>query len=312
MLDFRTQLKRGLSVGVKRGWNSFIWICKIIIPISFLVALLQWSGWLYRVDFLLNPLMGLINLPAEAVLPIITAMIVSFYAALATMAVLPFTIGQMTLIAIFTTIAHMLIAEGLIQHKSGIGIIKITLVRITAAILACLAVSQFFGDTSQRVAVSADLAVHIPFVEALKVWAIDTVSLSIKILVIVMIVMTMLESLKSLGWIKYLLKFSKPFMKILGLSDRTAMMWVTAVVFGLVYGGAVITEEAKKEALTKEDLEYLHISIGINHSMVEDPALFLALGLNIFWLLVPRFVAAAIAVHAYRAIKFLRGKLSHD
>jgi len=312
MLDFRTQLKRGLSVGVKRGWNSFIWICKIIIPISFLVALLQWSGWLYRVDFLLNPLMGLINLPAEAVLPIITAMIVSFYAALATMAVLPFTIGQMTLIAIFTTIAHMLIAEGLIQHKSGIGIIKITLVRITAAILACLVVSQFFGDTSQRVAVSADLAVHIPFVEALKVWAIDTVSLSIKILVIVMIVMTMLESLKSLGWIKYLLKFSKPFMKILGLSDRTAMMWVTAVVFGLVYGGAVITEEAKKEALTKEDLEYLHISIGINHSMVEDPALFLALGLNIFWLLVPRFVAAAIAVHAYRAIKFLRGKLSHD
>jgi len=115
--------------------------------------------------------------------------------------------------------------------------------------------------------------------------------------------MTILESLRSLGWIKYLLKFSKPFMKILGLSDRTAMMWVTAVVFGLVYGGAVITEEAKKGALTKEELEYLHISIGINHSMVEDPALFMALGLNIFWLLVPRFVTASIAVHVCRAVK---------
>ena len=303
MLDFRTQLKRGLSTGVKRGWSSFIWICKIIIPISFLVALLQWSGWLYRADFLLTPLMGLMNLPAEAALPIITAIIVGFYAALATMAVIPFTIEQMTLLAIFITIAHMLIVEGMIQLKSGIGIIEITLVRITAAILTCLVVSQFFGDTSQSVAVSADLAVHIPFVEALKAWAIDTGSLSIKILVIVMIVMTILESLKSLWWIKYLLKFSRPFMKILGLSDRTAMMWVTAVVFGLVYGGAVITEEAKKGALTKEELEYLHISIGINHSMVEDPALFLALGLNIFWLLVPRFVTAAIAVHVCRAIK---------
>jgi len=100
-------------------------------------------------------------------------------------------------------------------------------------------------------------------------------------------------------------------MKILGLSDRTAMMWVTAVVFGLVYGGAVITEEAKKEALTKEDLEYLHISIGINHSMVEDPALFLALGLNAFWLWIPRFVAAAIAVHACRAIKSVKRDLLH-
>ena len=254
--------------------------------------------------------MGLMNLPAEAALPIITAQIVGFYAALATMAVIPFTIGQMTLIAIFSTIAHMLIVEGMIQLKSGIGIIEITLVRITVAILTCLVVSQFFGDTSQSVAVSADLAVHIPFVEALKTWAIDTGSLSIKILVIVMIVMTILESLKSLGWIKYLLKFSRPFMKILGLSDRTATMWVTAVVFGLVYGGAVITEEAKKGALTKEELEYLHISIGINHSMVEDPALFLALGLNIFWLLVPRFVAAAIAVHACRAINFLKAKLN--
>jgi len=303
MLDFRTQLKRGLSAGVKKGWSSFIWICKIVIPISFLVALLQWSGWLYRADFLLTPLMGLMNLPAEAALPIITAIIVGFYAALATMAVIPFTIEQMTLIAIFITIAHMLIVEGMIQLKSGIGVIEITLVRITAAILTCLVVSQFFGDTSQSVAVSADLAVQIPFVEALKTWAMDTGSLSIKILVIVMIVMTILESLRSLGWIKYLLKFSKPFMKILGLSDRTAMMWVTAVVFGLVYGGAVITEEAKKGALTKEELEYLHISIGINHSMVEDPALFMALGLNIFWLLVPRFVTASIAVHVCRAVK---------
>ena len=174
MLDSRTQLKRGLSAGVKRGWSSFIWICKIIIPISFLVALLQWSGWLYRADFLLTPLMGLMNLPAEAALPIITAQIVGFYAALAAVAVIPFTIEQMTLIAIFSTIAHMLIMEGMIQLKSGIGIIKITLIRITAAILACLVVSQFFGDTSQSVAVSADLAVHIPLVEALKTWAIDT------------------------------------------------------------------------------------------------------------------------------------------
>ena len=123
--------------------------------------------------------------------------------------------------------------------------------------------------------------------------------------------MVTLESLKSLGWIKYLLKISRPFTKVLGLSDRTATMWIAAAVFGLVYGGAVITEEAKNESITKEELECLHISIGINHSMVEDPALFLALGLNIFWLLVPRFVTAAIAVHLYHAIKSVNRGLLH-
>lgn len=311
MLDTRTQLKRGLSVGAKRGWSSFIWICKIIIPISFLVALLQWTGWLHLADFLLNPLMGIINLPAEAALPIITATMVGLYAALATMAVIPFTIGQMTLIAIFIMIAHGLPMEGMIQRKSGIGIVKITLVRITAAILACLVASQFFSDTGQSVAISANLVVHTPFAEALKAWAANTASLFIKIIVIVMLVMVTLECLKSLGWIKYLLKIAKPFMKILGLSERTATMWIAATVFGLVYGGAVITEEAKNESLTKEELEYLHISIGINHSMVEDPALFLALGLNVFWLMVPRFVTAAIAVHLCRAIRAVNRALPH-
>lgn len=255
--------------------------------------------------------MGIVNLPAEAALPIITAIIVGFYAALAIMAVIPFTIGQMTLIAVFITIAHGLPMEGMIQLKSGIGIVKITLVRIAAAISACLVVSRFFSDTGQSVAVSANLAVHTPFVEAVKAWAGSTGSLLIKIIVIVMLVMVTLECLKSLGWIKYLLKFSRPFMRILGLSERTATMWIAAVAFGMVYGGAVITEESKNESLTKEELEYLHISIGINHSMVEDPALFLALGLNIFWLMVPRFVTAAIAVHLCRAIRAINRALLH-
>ena len=166
MSEFRTQLKRGLRTGTKKGWSSFVWICKIIVPVSFLAALMQWSGWLSQLDFLLHPLMSLINLPAAAALPIIIAMLVSFYAAIAIMIVLPFTIEQMTLIALFITIAHMLIPEGIIQHKSGLNIIKATLVRISAAILTVFVVSQFFTDTSQSISLLASLAVHTPFIEA--------------------------------------------------------------------------------------------------------------------------------------------------
>jgi hypothetical protein len=60
--------------------------------------------------------------------------------------------------------------------------------------------------------------------------------------------------------------------------------------------------------LSKGELEDLNISIGINHSMVEDPALYLALGLNAFWLWIPRLVTAIVAVQAYRAVKYLNGK----
>ena len=156
--------------------------------------------------------------------------------------------------------------------------------------------------------VPSDLIVATPFVEVLEVWAISTMRLLLKILGIIMAIMITLESLKSLGWLEYLPRFLKRIMRGLGLSNRTAMLWVTAVVFGLMYGGAVIIEEAKKEPLTEEELERLHISIGISHSLVEDTVLFLALGLNGFWLLVPRLVMAVIVVQICRAVKYLREK----
>ena len=74
---------------------------------------------------------------------------------------------------------------------------------------------------------------------------------------------------------------------------------MTAAVFGLAYGAAVIVEEAKEGYLSKDELEVLHLSIGINHSLIEDPALFLPFGLSAFWLWVPRMITAVIAVRLF-------------
>jgi len=308
--DFRAKLRDGLRTGAGKGWSSFLWMCKIIVPISFVIAIIQWSGWLYKADFLLSPLMRLINLPSEAAIPIISGMVINIYAAIATLTVIPFSIEQMTLIAVFVLIAHNLIAEGIIQFKSGINIIKITLVRIGVAILTVLIISQFLGDTTESIAAPADLAVSTPFIEALRVWALDMINLLIRIFIIIMSIMLILESLRSLGWVDYLINFFKPAMGILGLSNRVAMPWVTAVIFGLLYGVAIIVEEAKRGDLTKAEVEHLHISVGINHSMLEDPALFLALGLNGFWLWVPKFVMAVITVQVFRAVKYLKKRVS--
>ena len=309
MPEFQNRLKTGIRAGIKKGWRSFVWICKIIVPVSFVAALIQWSGWLSQMDLLLQPLMGAINLPAAAALPIIVAMTVSFYAGIAIMVVLPFTIGQITLIALFIMIAHMLIAEGIVQHKSGLNVIKATLVRIGTAALSVFVVSQFFTDTSQSISLPASLATQAPFIEVLKGWAIDTLRLCGRVFLIIMLVMMALHASESLGWIKYLVKFFGPLMKTLGLADQAATMWVTGAGFGLLYGSAVIMEEAKNGALTKEELEHVQVSLGINHSIVEETGLFLALGVNPLWLLIPRFVAAIIAVQAVRGIQYLKSKL---
>ncbi|MFW6149925.1 MAG: iron transporter [Chloroflexota bacterium] len=308
--SLRTRLELGLRSGVRKGATSLLWVLKIIVPVSFAVMLLQWSGWLHQLDFLLHPLMQLINLPAEAALPILLAITVSFYAALASIAVIPFSQGQVILIAIFITIAHMLIMEGIVQLKSGIGIVKITAFRLLAAIAVVLVASQFFDGTAANVALTTTAAAHSPLPALAKGWAWDTLRLAGKIAIIVLLVMLTLESLKALGWMAHLERFFRPVMRLLGLSDRTTTMWIAGAMFGLVYGAAVIREEAQRGHLSKEELERLHISLGINHSMIEDPALLLAFGVSVYWSVVPRLITAALATHLYRLSRPLRTALT--
>jgi Fe2+ transport system protein B len=127
------KLKAGLVSGIKKGWHSFLWMAKILVPLSFAVALLNWSGWLIKVDFVLNPVMNLINLPSEAALPILSGFFINIYAVMAILLVVPFSTGQATLIAVFSMIAHNLITEAIIQHKSGINAFKIVAIRLAVA-----------------------------------------------------------------------------------------------------------------------------------------------------------------------------------
>jgi hypothetical protein len=308
MPDFRTRLKAGLLEGARKGVASFLWICKFVIPLSLAVAVLQWTGWLSYLDFLFNPLTRLINLPPEAALPIITGMLVNLYACIAIITVMPFTVPQMTLIAIFTLIAHNLVLEGIIQHKSGINWAKITAIRIGAGVITVLVVSRFMGDTSQSVA-PAVIGFQALLLDVLKDWAVGLVGTLTKIFGIIMGIMIALSCLRSLGWIDYMLLVFRPLGRLFGLEERTATMFMAAVIFGLLYGGAVIVEEAKKEAFSTEELEYLHMSIGINHAMLEDPALFTVIGLPAFWMWVPKLITAIVTVQGCKGLRFLRSKL---
>jgi spore maturation protein SpmB len=291
-----TRIKEGLQSGLRKGLNGFVWIMKILIPVSLLTALLAWTGWLDHLDFLLQPMMSILSLPAMATLPLLIGMLTGIYGGIAAMSVLPFSQDQMTLMAIFLLIAHNLIQEGVIQAKSGIHPFKATVFRLAAATFTVIAVAPFLNVTvTASVKAGASLEMTQPLIEVLQEWGLTTLSLSIKIFVIIMCILTLLEILKTLDLINPIVRVLRPFLKIMGLDQKVGFLWLTAVIFGVAYGGAVIVEEVKAGHLTKAELEELHLSIGINHALVEDPSLFLSLGLSPFWLWVPRVIVAILA-----------------
>jgi hypothetical protein len=301
------KLGEGLKEGLKKGWSGFIWIMKILVPVSFFTALLAWTGWLTHLDFLLQPLMSIMSLPAIAALPLLIGMLTNIYAGIAAMAVLPFSQDQMTLMAIFLLIAHNLIQEGIIQAKSGIHPLKATLFRIVAAIFTVIAVAPFFDITTTVMgATGPSLEIQMTLLEAIQEWALTTLGLMIKIFFIIMAILTLLEILKTFDLIHPMVRILNPILKLMGLNQKVGFLWLTAVVFGVAYGGAVIVEEVKAGHLTKEELEELHLSIGINHALVEDPSLFLSLGLSPFWLWIPRLIVAILAERLLTLWRVLR------
>ena len=307
----RDKARYSVKGGVRKGWDGFVWMAKIIIPVSFLTALLEYSGLLYQLNSVLGPVMKVLNLPPMAALPLVVGMLTGIYTGIAAMVVLPLTVEEMTLIAVFIMISHSLIQEAIIQAKSGLGAVKATLVRLTASVVTVIIVSQFLkGDVQTTVATVGTLSSTKPFLVVLKAWSLATLSLFVKIFVIIIAIMIVLEIMRNYKLIDSIVKIINPFMRLLGLEKKVGLLWLTAVVFGLSYGAAVIVSEARNGSFAQAELEDLHISIGINHAIIEDPAIFLSLGLSPFWLWVPRFIAAIIAVHVvsvWRTIRHGRG-----
>ena len=172
------------------------------------------------------------------------------------------------------------------------GVVLCAHVAITVIIVAQFLDTALTDPAVQETSVGS----REPFLEMFQAWFMATFKLSIKIFFIIMFVLILLEIFRVLNWINPVVRISNPFLKILGLDEKVGTLWIIAAIFGLGLGAAAIVEEAKEGNLSKEDLEGLHLSIGINHSLIEDPALFLPLGLSPFWLWVPRLIMAMVAV----------------
>jgi hypothetical protein len=293
------QLKTVAAAGLRRGLTGYLWILKILIPVSLATSLLVWSGLLFRMDFLIQPVMGLLQLPASAALPLLIGMLTGMYGAIAAMAALPLTVDQMTLIAVFLLISHNLIQESVVQGQSGLNPVVAGIFRITVSVVVTAVCAYILqpGPPVNEAVQAQTLGQTVPFPAMMRTWFVDTGGLALKIFLIIMPLMMCLEAMKAFRLIDHVVAVTRPVLAVLGLGRATGMLWLTAAVFGLTYGAAVIVEEARANTIDRSELTRLHLSIGINHAMIEDPALFLPLGILPVWLWVPRLVAAVAAIY---------------
>ena len=97
-------------------------------------------------------------------------------------------------------------------------------------------------------------------------------------------------------------KLFAPLMRLMGLSDDSSFLWFVAQTLGLTYGSVIMMEEVENKQITKASANLLNYHIAINHSLLEDTLLFVAIGVPAGWIIAPRFVFAIIVVWSLRGI----------
>lgn len=92
-----------------------------------------------------KPAMTLFNLPAEAVVPIVTGLLSDEYGVATALQNFNFTTAQITTVAMIALVAHSLPVEAAVTHKIGMPAIKFTLFRIVFAVLTGILVGWIGG-----------------------------------------------------------------------------------------------------------------------------------------------------------------------
>ena len=299
---------------LRNALKTALWIIRIIIPVSFVVTLLDFYGVIEWISAYTAPLFQLIGLQGNAAIVYFSSLFLPLYAPIAIIATLPLTLREITILALMCLITHNLPIECAVQRRSGTPFWQTLVIRITFSILGgillnlilpeSLILSPCFRGTSEAEGV---LNSQLSTLNSQLInWLTSTLSLCIKIILIITALMYGQFLLKRYGIINKIAQPLAPFMRLCGLQPDSAFLWLVAQIVGLTYGAGIMAQEIEESGANREELHRINLHICVNHSLIEDTAIFCMLGVAWYFLVIPRLIFAIIIVQTYNFIKKLR------
>jgi len=282
------------------------WLLKLILPISLFVSFLQYWGVITWIATYLKPVFSLIGLPGESAVVFITSLFVPLYGPIAVISTLPLTIREITILAIMCLITHNLFMETAIQKKTGSSAVALLILRPVMSFVAAFGLNLLLPEHIGAIHAIQKSIAFGSVGDMLLNWIQTAGYLSLKIAIIVSGLMILQSILKEFNILPIISKIFAPFMRVMGLTDESSFLWFVAQTLGLTYGSAVMLEEVENKEITPYSANLLNFHIAINHSLLEDTLLFVAIGVPIGWITIPRIILAMIVVWCLRLIQTRR------
>jgi hypothetical protein len=308
--DFVGKLKFCAVSALPSALKTGFWLLKIMVPISFAVLLLKHFGLLKYISDFFEPVFVYLGLPGEGAIVFITSCLLSIYSSIGVIATLKLKGRVVTILALMCLISHNLIVEGTVQKKTGTSAIRVTLIRLISSFAGALALNKLLPLDS--LAEVADVKnVQKIFEETLGFntialdWLRENAILCVKIMVLITLLMILQRILDIFG-IARLLSIALHYpLKILGLARNTAFLWIIANTIGLAYGSGVIINDVKRGNISRSHTNSLNYHIAVSHSLLEDTLLFVAIGVSVWWITIPRIILAGLSVWLNKLCDYL-------
>ena len=300
----------------RNSLKTALWIIRIIIPVSFIVTLLDFYGIIEWISAYTAPLFQLIGLQGNAAVVYFSSLFLPLYAPIAIIATLPLTLREITILALMCLITHNLPIECAVQRRSGTPFWQTLVIRLTFSILGGILLNLILPTelnlhnivetqyiASQESSFTTETQNIASLQSHLLTWLANTLSLCIKIILIITALMYGQYLLKRYGIINKIARPLAPLMRLCGLQPDSAFLWLVAQIVGLTYGAGIMAQEIEESGADHKELHRINLHICVNHSLIEDTAIFCMLGVAWYFLVIPRLIFAIIIVQTYNFIK---------
>lgn len=128
---------------------------------------------------------------------------------------------------------------------------------------------------------------------------------------IIIPVMVILQIGRELNVLDRVTVFVAPVLRLFGLSRRAAFPLLVGVIFGIAYGAGVIIEAARSGEISWRDLFLVNLFLSACHAVIEDTALFIAIGADPWIILGGRFLLAVVLTCLVSRMGWLAARTSH-
>jgi spore maturation protein SpmB len=283
------------DVFLKSSKSSFfvsIMLIKMYIPLSILTIVLKQSGLLDRIAPLFSPLMGLMGLPGDSAIILLSGFM-NLFGGLGAMAAFDLSFRQITILGVVLGLSHALFVETGVLVKLGMARARIALFRMAIAISAGIIMNLVMpSDVSGVVLNPYHNIAEFSWLNVARSLAFTSLQI-----IVVLFVLTLAYELIVLWKHAKSIKKSLSFIpRAVGFSERAFGPWVVGFFVGIGYGAGILYHLTRRNQLSHKDICLTTVFLILAHAIIEDTMLFVVLGGNIFWILITRLSMAFLVV----------------